>query len=79
MLRDIGRLPRDEAEIEPHRQEALEVQAVACGSWRAAVGKMQQYHGMIIPMCKVIATMERGQPGTALRARLACGGDLECG
>ena len=54
MLRDVGGDPRDEAEIERERSEAIEAEAAASGKAGAAAETLRRYHGEILPMCAAI-------------------------
>ena len=54
MLRDVGCVPRDEAEIEPERRQAMEAETAAVGRRCAAAKKLHRYHGEILPMCAVL-------------------------
>lgn len=54
MLREVGRGPRDEADIEEQRREAMRAEADAAGRRCAAAAKLHRYHGEILPMCRVI-------------------------
>ena len=54
MLRDVGRLPRVEADIELERGQVMEAEADAVGRRCAAAEKLRRYHGEILPMCAVI-------------------------
>ena len=54
MLREVGRVPRDEPEIVVDRREAKELVAATVGKKQAAAEKLRRYHGEVLPMCAVI-------------------------
>lgn len=54
-LRRDGRLPRELEVIQRERTEAMETKAEAGRPMHEAAWKIRQYHGPILPMCRIIA------------------------